>query len=151
QPGDLVEIRPGELIPVDGVIVRGVGFTSEATMTGESAPTVRRPGDAALAGAASHDATFLIEARVPGTARQIDYLLDAVAIASRLPTSLQGQADRLAARLVPLVIAISLATFGVWTYITGWQGALFNAMAVLLVACPCALGLAIPIVTWTTI
>jgi heavy metal translocating P-type ATPase len=151
HPGDLVEIWPGELIPVDGSIVRGVGFTSEAAMTGESAPTVRRPGDSVLAGMASHDATFLVEATVPGTARHIDQLLDAVENASRVPTSLQGQADRLAARLVPLIIAISLATFGVWTYLAGWQTALFNAMAVLLVACPCALGLAVPIVTWTTI
>jgi heavy metal translocating P-type ATPase len=151
QPGDLVEIWPGELIPVDGVIVRGVGFISEAAVTGESFPSVRRTGDSVLAGAASHDATLLVEASVPGTARQIDELLDAVENASRIPTSLQGQADRLASRLVPLIIAMSLATFGIWTCLAGWQTALFNAMAVLLVACPCALGLAVPIVTWTTI
>jgi heavy metal translocating P-type ATPase len=151
QPGDLVEISPGEFIPVDGVIVRGVGFISEAAVTGESFPSVRRAGDSVLAGAASHDATLLVEATVPGTARHIDELLDAVENASRIPTSLQGQADRLAARLVPLIIAISLATFGIWTCLAGWQTALFNAMAVLLVACPCALGLAVPIVTWTTI
>jgi heavy metal translocating P-type ATPase len=151
QPGDLVEILPGELIPVDGVIVRGVGFISEAAVTGESFPAVRRNGDTVLAGAASHDATLLVEATVPGTARHIDELLDAVENASWIPTSLQGQADRLAARWVPLIIAISLATFGIWTSMAGWQTALFNAMAVLLVACPCALGLAVPIVTWTTI
>src|SRR5262245_11871089 len=151
HPGDLVETWPGELIPVDGVLVRGIGFISEAAMNGESVPAVRRPGDAVMAGTASHDATFLIEATVPGTARQIDQLLDAVENAGRVPTSLQAQADRLAARLVPLVIAISLITFGVWAHLAGWQTALFNAMAVLLVACPCALGLAVPIVTWTTI
>ena len=150
-PGDVVEVRPGELIPVDGVIRTGVGFTSEAAVTGEPAALVRRPGDGVLAGAASHDATFHIEATAPGTQRQIDQLLDAVENARRTPTSLQGQSDRLAARFVPLIVITSIATFIVWTYLSGWQTGLFNAMAVLLVACPCALGLAVPIVTWTTL
>src|SRR5262249_6913471 len=88
---------------------------------------------------------------VPGTARHIDQLLGAVENTSRIPTVLQGQSDRLAARFVPLIIVISLATFGIWSYLADWQTALFNAMAVLLVACPCALGLAVPIVSWTTI
>jgi heavy metal translocating P-type ATPase len=151
RPGDLVEVHPGELIPVDGVIRRGVGFTAEAAVSGESVPIVRRPGDKVLAGAASHDATFHIEATAAGTDRQIDQLLQAVENARRTPTSLQSLADRLAARFVPLIVTISLATFVVWARLADWESALFNAMAVLLVACPCALGLAVPIVTWTTI
>jgi heavy metal translocating P-type ATPase len=150
-PGDVIEVRPGELIPVDGLVLRGIGFTSEAAVSGEAAAVVRRPGDPVLAGAASHDATFLVEAAAPGTARQIDQLLRAVEDARRAPTSLQGQADRLAARFVPLIVLCSVATFAGWTWLAGWQSGLFNAMAVLLVACPCAVGLAVPIVTWTTL
>ncbi|HEV3023101.1 MAG TPA: heavy metal translocating P-type ATPase, partial [Pirellulales bacterium] len=150
-PGDVVEVWPGELIPVDGIVRRGVGFTSEAAVSGESAALVRRPGQSVLAGAASHDATFQIEATAPGTGRQIDLLLRAVENARRTPTSLQGQADRLAARFVPLIVATSVVTFVVWTSLAGWQTGLFNAMAVLLVACPCAVGLAVPIVSWTTL
>jgi heavy metal translocating P-type ATPase len=150
-PGDVVEVRPGELIPVDGVVLRGVGYTSDAAVSGEALAQVRRPGDSVLAGAASHDATFHIEVTAPGTERQVDQLLDAVENARRTPTSLQGQADRLAARFVPLIVATSLATFIAWTYFAGWQTGLFNAMAVLLVACPCALGLTVPIVSWTTL
>jgi heavy metal translocating P-type ATPase len=149
--GDVVEARPGELIPVDGVILDGTGFTSESAVSGEAAAVVRRPGDSVLAGVASYDATFHIQATAPGTSRQIDQLLDAVEKARRMPTSLQSQADRLAARFVPLIITVSLATFVVWTILAGWQTGLFNAMAVLLVACPCAVGLTVPIVTWTTL
>jgi heavy metal translocating P-type ATPase len=150
-PCDVVEVRPGELIPVDGVVLRGIGFTSEAAVTGESMALVRRPGDSVLAGAASHDATFHVQATAPGTGRQIDQLLESVENARRIPTSLQSQADRLAARFVPLIIVISVAAFVAWTWLSDWQAGLFNAMAVLLVACPCALGLAAPIVIWTTL
>jgi heavy metal translocating P-type ATPase len=149
--GDIVEVWPGELIPVDGVIIRGLGFTGEAAMTGEAAAAVRRPGDALLAGMASHDGTFQIQATAPGVERQIDRLLAAVDSARGAPSSLQGLADRLAAWLVPLIIVIAFTTFAVWTELTNWQVGLFNAMAVLLVACPCAVGLAVPIVTWTTL
>src|SRR5262245_49461435 len=76
--GDVVEIWPGEMIPVDGLVLSGIGFTSEAAVSGESVPLVRRRGDSVLAGAASHDATFQIEATAPGTRRQIDQLLEAV-------------------------------------------------------------------------
>jgi len=149
--GAVVEVWPGELIPVDGLIIRGLGFTGEAAITGEAAAVVRRPGDIILAGMASHDGAFQIKATAPGTERQIDHLLDAVDHARRTPASLQGLADRLAAWLVPLIIVIAITTFVVWTLLTNWQVGLFNAMAVLLVACPCAVGLAVPIVTWTTL
>src|SRR5688572_23975937 len=94
-PGDVVEVNPGETFTVDGVVREGTGFVSEAAVSGEPFAVVRRPGDRVLAGAASHDATFRIEATLPGTERHIDRLLVAVEEARDRPVSLQAQADRL--------------------------------------------------------
>ena len=150
-PGDLVEVRPGEAVAVDGIVRAGVGFVSEAAVSGEPFAIVKRPGDRVLAGCASHDATFRIEASSAGTARQIDQLLEAVEAARSRPASVQATADRLAAVFFPLLVAIAAATFGGWTYAAGWEVGLFNAMSVLLVACPCALGLATPVVVWSAL
>ena len=150
-PGDVAEVRPGESIPVDGVIRAGEGFVSEAPVSGEPFPVVRRPGDRVLAGAAAYDATFRVEATAAGTARQVDRLLATVEAARDRPVSFQGHADRLAAVFLPLVVLTALGTFGYWAYRAGWEAGLFNAMAVLLVACPCALGLATPVVVWSAL
>lgn len=153
QPGDVVEVHPGETIPVDGLIRTGVGFVSESPVSGEPFAVVRRPGDRVLAGTVSHDAAFHIEATVRGTERQVDRLLAAVEAARDRPVSLQAQADRLGRIFFPLVVLTALGTFGYWYQIAsaGWNVALFNTMAVLLVACPCVIGLATPIVIWTAI
>ena len=151
QPGDWVEVRPGEALPVDGIIREGTGFLSEAALTGEPFPVVRRPGDTVQAGSISHDARFLIEATVAGTARQIDRLFAAVEQARDVPVSLQSMADRLGQVLLPIVILVAAATGIYWSLLTnvGGQTAIFYAMAVLLVACPCVVGLATPLVVWT--
>jgi heavy metal translocating P-type ATPase len=151
SPGDLVEVRPGETIPVDGVIRQGIGFVSEAVVRGEPFPVVRRAGDLLFAGMASHDATFRIEATASGTCRQIDRLLQSVEAARSQPTSLQSRADQLSRWFFVLIVGVSAATFAVWSSIASWQAGLFNAMSVLLVACPCALGLATPIVIWSAL
>jgi heavy metal translocating P-type ATPase len=152
-PGDVVEVNPGETFAVDGVIRNGTGFVSEAAVSGEPFAVVRRPGDRVLAGAASHDATFRVEATAEGTDRQIDRLLAAVNEASDRPVSLQARADRLGRWFLPLVVFTALGTFAYWTFLTpeGWESGLFNAMSVLLVACPCVIGLATPIVVWSAL
>jgi heavy metal translocating P-type ATPase len=150
-PGDRIRVLPGETIPVDGVIREGVGFLAEAPASGEPFPVVRRPGDRVLAGTVSYDAALLIEATAAGSARQIDRLLQAVEEARSTPTTIQAQADRLGRLFVPVIVATAITTFAVWLLISGWQAALFNAMSVLLVACPCALGLATPIVLWSAL
>ncbi len=150
-PGDLVEVRPGETIAVDGVIRSGVGFVSTAPVNGEPFAAVRRPGDSVLAGMASYDATFRIEATASGTSRQIDRLHEAVEQARSRPASLQAHADRLGRMFFPLIVIVAILTFAIWALIAGWQTGLFNAMSVLLVACPCAMGLATPIVVWSAL
>ncbi|WP_020474258.1 heavy metal translocating P-type ATPase [Zavarzinella formosa] len=150
-PGDLVEVRPGELIPVDGVIETGTGFVSMAAMTGEPFAVVKRPGNPALAGCVSQDALFRIRATVAGTARQVDHLLAAVDDARSIPTAGQAMVDRISSRVFPLLILIAIGTFAYWTWKVDPQTGMFNAMSVLLVACPCALGLATPLVIWVTL
>ncbi|WP_439630849.1 heavy metal translocating P-type ATPase [Gemmata sp.] len=152
-PGDVVEVHPGETFAVDGVVRSGTGFVSEAAVSGEPFAVVRRPGDRVLAGAASHDAAFQIEATAPGTERQVDQLLAAVASASDRPVSLQARADALGRWFLPLVVVVALGTFAYWSALTaaGWEAALFHAMSVLLVACPCVIGLATPVVVWSAL
>jgi heavy metal translocating P-type ATPase len=151
RPGDVVEVHPGETIAVDGVIRDGAGFVSEAPVSGEPFAVVRGQGDKVLAGAASFDATLRIEATAGGTGRQVDRLLAAVEAARDRPLSLQSHADRLGRVFFPLVVLTAAGTFAHWARAAGWEEGLFNAMSVLLVACPCAIGLATPIVIWAAL
>ncbi|QDU60880.1 putative copper-exporting P-type ATPase V [Planctomycetes bacterium Pan216] len=143
--GDLVEVNPGRLVPVDGVIERGVGFVRESPLTGEPFSRVVRVGDRLLAGSVAEDARFELRASRSGTDREIDHLLAIVELASQRPTSMQRRADRWARLFVPVVALIAVATLLGWTFAAGWNVGLFQAMAVLLIACPCAFGLATPI------
>ena len=150
RAGDEVEVNPGERIPVDGVIAAGVGFVAAAAVTGEPFPVVRRPGDGVTAGAVSADAGFRVTATAPGTARQVDRLLAAVDAACDAPLSLQAGADRVGRWFFPLVVVTAAGAFGYWAVVAGAGGdvALLHALSVLLVACPCAIGLATPLVVW---
>ncbi len=153
QPGDTVAVRPGEMIPVDGIIRRGIGLVSSAVISGEPFPTLRRPGDRVWAGSISHDALLVVEATTAGRQRQVDTLLQIVERARQHPISIQAQADRLGRWLVPLVILTAAATFAYWTVWDdgGWPTALFYSMSVLLVACPCVVGIAAPVIVWNAL
>ncbi|MFT3869823.1 MAG: cation-translocating P-type ATPase [Nibricoccus sp.] len=142
----LVRTAPGAPIAVDGEIVTGRGYVQETSMTGEWRPEPRGPGDRVLAGTYSVDGSF--EIRVDGGTRKLDAILATVREARLAPSKLQQQADRLMAWFLPLVVGVSVATFFWWTAHGPWERALFNAMAVLLVACPCAMGLATPVAVW---
>jgi heavy metal translocating P-type ATPase len=150
-PGDEVRVLPGEPIPVDGRIVRGQAFVCETPLTGEPFPVVRRAGDAVLAGSYSEDGELRIAATVPGHARHLDVLLAALEAAREKPCRIQAQADRLVAWFLPAVLLASAATFAAWTWWSGWPVGLFNALAVLVVACPCAMGLATPVAIWNAL
>jgi heavy metal translocating P-type ATPase len=143
---DQVVVAPGEPISVDGGIVSGRGYVQETSMTGEWRPVSRGPGDPVLAGTFSIDGSFEIRPAVGP--RRLDGVLDAVAGARLAPSRLQQQADRLVAWFLPVVVVVSSSTFVGWMLFASWDRALFNAMAVLLVACPCAAGLATPVAVW---
>ncbi|MFO7724910.1 MAG: cation-translocating P-type ATPase [Oceanipulchritudo sp.] len=149
EAGRRVFIRPGDPIPVDGTIVAGGGYVRETTLTGEPAPVTRGTGDRVLAGTWSVDGNFEVLPEGTGE-RSIDRILELLEAAPAHPSRLQESADRLMQVFVPLVCAVSAGTFAGWLLFSDrlWWEALFNAMAVLLVACPCALGLAMPAGIW---
>ena len=139
-------VSPGGAIAVDGEILSGRGYVQTTSMTGEWRPVPHGPGDRVLAGTFSVDGNFEIRA-TPGP-RRLDAILHEVEQARVAPSRLQRQADTLMAWFLPLVVGVSVATFCFWLMRAPWDRALFNAMAVLLVACPCALGLATPVAVW---
>ncbi len=150
-PGDVVLVPAGGGIPIDGVIVDGVAFVNEAPLTGEAFPVVRRTGDTVHAGCHSLDQALKIQATSAGTDRALDDVLDRVRFAQENPPQIQREADRLVAWFLPVVMLIAIATFAGWTQHAGWVTGLFNALAVILVACPCSMGLATPIGIWSAL
>ncbi len=146
----LVSVNEGEPITVDGIIQNGTGFVTETPLTGEPTPVVRRSGDYVLAGTHSVDGRFTIKPKALLGSRKLDLILSAVEDARIKSSRIQVKADWLMRWFLPLVVFLSAATFIVWLLLpsTSWWEALFNSMAVLLVACPCAIGLATPIALW---
>jgi heavy metal translocating P-type ATPase len=147
-PGDQIRVLPGDPVPVDGRILRGQAFVCETPLTGEPFPVVRRAGDMVFAGSYSEDGELLIAATAPGNRRQLDGLLRALETARAQPSRLQAQADRIVRWFLPIVLVLSLASFLFWGLRVNWATGLFNGLAVLLVACPCAMGLATPVALW---
>jgi len=149
--GDRIVVRVGGAIPVDGKILEGVGFVQETALTGEPFPSVKRPGDTVLAGCFSVDGVFTVRSSVTGNARRLDALIASVRAAQERPSDLQREADRIVAWFLPSVLAISAATFAFWTWRESWIAGLFNALAVVVVACPCSMGLATPVGIWSAL
>lgn len=146
-----VVVRPGEAVTVDGTIVEGSGYLRETPLTGEPAPVAKGPGDTVYAGTHALDGRLLVQPRALSGERRIDRVLDTVENAPQArPSAFQEQADRLLKIFVPTVVVVCLGTFAVWMLVPGvpWWRALFHALAVLLIACPCALGLATPMAVW---
>ncbi|MDX1435629.1 MAG: cation-translocating P-type ATPase, partial [Anaerolineales bacterium] len=146
--GARVRILPGEHFPVDGIVALGEGEVDESLLTGEPTPALRRPGDQVLAGTINLDGAFEVITTAVGeasTAGQITRLLHQ-ALWQRSPA--ERQADRLAAILIPLAILLAGITFAYWTFTQDAETGLLNALSVLLIACPCALGLATPLTLW---
>ncbi|MEY3479735.1 MAG: hypothetical protein RIQ71_510 [Verrucomicrobiota bacterium] len=150
-PGNEVLVGAGEGIPVDGRVSDGVALVSEAAMTGEPYPVVKRTGDSVLAGARVEDSTLRIAATSRGRSRRLDVLLCSIEDARKNPGRIQREADRLVSWFLPLVMVIALLTAGGWTMRSGWMTGVFNGLAVLLVACPCAMGLATPVAIWSAL
>lgn len=151
KPGMRLQVRAGEGIPADGIVESGSAYIHETPLTGEPFPVIRREGDRVLAGSRSLDRTLVIIAESLGENRRLDQLLRSIQEARESQSGLQREADRLVSWFLPAVLGISLATFIVWTLRSNWIVGLFNALAVLVVACPCAMGLATPIGIWSAL
>ncbi len=147
QPGDILRIRPGEKIPVDGVVLEGMSAVDEAMVTGESIPVEKHPGARLIGATINGTGTLLMRAERVGADTLLARIVRLVAEASRSRAPIQRLADKVSAYFVPAVVAIAFLTLIAW-WIWGPEPrvahAVVNAVAVLIIACPCALGLATP-------
>ncbi len=145
--GDQLRVRPGEKIPVDGVVLEGRSSVDEAMLTGEPLPVPKQNGDAVTGGTLNQTGAFVMRAEKVGRETLLARIVQLVAQAQRSRAPVQRLADRVAAVFVPAVVAIAALTFVLWLLLgpePRWANALVCAVAVLVIACPCALGLATP-------
>lgn len=145
--GDIILIKPGEKIPVDGTILQGVSSVDESMITGEPVAVEKSTGDIAIAGTINNTGAFQLRAEKIGSETLLSRIVDLVNQAGLSRAPIQNVADSISAYFVPIVILISLLTFCFWYFLGPSPSliyALVNATAVLIIACPCALGLATP-------
>ncbi len=151
KPGMRVRIRPGDRFPVDGLIALGEGDVDESLLTGEPKPVSHKEGDAVKAGTINLDGSFEVIATAVGEstmAGQIGRLLHE-ALWARSP--LERTVDKLSAWMTPAALTLATIAFLIWNYISGFEQGLLVALSVLLIACPCALGLATPLTLWLSL
>ncbi|MEZ5940244.1 MAG: heavy metal translocating P-type ATPase [Planctomycetaceae bacterium] len=146
--GDTLRVRPGEKIPVDGTLMEGRSSVDESMITGESVPLQKQPGDDVIGGTVNQTGSFLMKAEKVGDDTVLSQIVNMVADAQRSRAPIQRIADVVAGYFVPAVVAVAILTFIVWAVFRPKEPALawalVNAVAVLIIACPCALGLATP-------
>ncbi len=147
QPGDRLRIRPGEKVPVDGKVVEGSSSIDESMVTGEPIPVEKQAGDRVIGATVNNSGTLVMEAERVGAETLLAQIVKMVAEAQRSRAPIQKLADQVAGWFVPAVIGAAVITFIVWATVgpqPALAHALINAVAVLIIACPCALGLATP-------
>jgi len=143
--GDVVVVRPGERIPVDGTVTEGASEVDESLITGESLPVAKHPGDAVTGGAVNAEGLLLVRTTAIGAESTLSRIVRLVESAQAKKAPIQRMVDRVSAVFVPVVLGLALLTLLGWGIFTGnWEQAILNAVAVLVIACPCALGLATP-------
>ena len=145
--GDRLRVRPGEAVPVDGIVVDGKSSVDESMLTGEPLPVAKEATSALTGGTVNGTGSLVMEAQAVGSDTMLARIVKMVAEAQRSRAPIQAVADRISGWFVPLVIAIAVVTFVVWSLVGPEPRighALLNAIAVLIIACPCALGLATP-------
>src|SRR5208283_1819830 len=147
KPGDRLRVRPGEKIPVDGTVLEGTSSVDKSMITGESMPVTKEPGSRVIGATVNATGSFIMRAERVGSETLLARIVQLVGQAQRSRAPIQRLADRVAAWFVPAVVAVAVVTFVAW-FAFGPQPrlahALVNAVAVLIIACPCALGLATP-------
>ena len=147
QSGNLLRVRPGEKIPVDGTITEGESNVDESMITGEPIPVAKTVGDSVIGGTLNETGSFLMRADQVGNETMLARIVQMVSEAQRSRAPIQRIADQAAGYFVPFVVGVAIITFFVWLAVgpsPAFTYALVNAVAVLIVACPCALGLATP-------
>jgi len=148
QVGDVLRIRPGEKVPVDGVVTEGESLVDESMVTGEPVPVEKFVGETLIGATVNANGSLLMQAKKVGADTLLSQIVSMVADAQRSRAPIQKMADTVAGYFVPVVIGIALIAFGFWFFIgpePRLAHAIINAVAVLIIACPCALGLATPI------
>jgi len=148
QSGDRLRVRPGEKVPVDGEVLEGRSSVDESMITGEPVPVEKTAGEAVTGGTVNGNGSFVMRATRVGDETLLSRIVAQVAAAQRSRAPIQGLADRVAAIFVPTVVACAIAAFVAWTVAgpgaSGLAFALLSGISVLIIACPCALGLATP-------
>ncbi|WP_302546017.1 heavy metal translocating P-type ATPase [Coprobacter fastidiosus] len=147
QPNDKISVRPGEKIPVDGIVIDGNSYVDESMISGEAIPVKKQSGDRVLAGTINQRGSFILNATQVGSTTVLAQIVRMVQEAQGSKAPVQKVVDRISSIFVPIVISISIITFIVWIIIGGnhyFSYALLSAVSVLVIACPCALGLATP-------
>ncbi len=145
--GDRLRVRPGESVPVDSVVIEGRSSVDESMLTGEPVPVEKREGDSVTGGTINKNGTLVIEARNVGDETMLAQIVEMVSSAQRSRAPIQGLADKVASWFVPTVVAVSVISFIVWLLVgpdPAFVFAIVSAVSVLIIACPCALGLATP-------
>lgn len=145
--GDHLRVRPGDKIPVDGKVLEGRSSVDESMITGEAIPVEKSTGDSVTGGTVNGTGSFIMEATRVGSDTLLSQIVDMVAQAQRSRAPIQGLADKVAGYFVPAVIVVAVLTFIGWSIFgpePSFAYAITNAVAVLIIACPCALGLATP-------
>ena len=147
QVGDTLKVKPGEKIPVDGIITQGNAFIDESAITGEPIPVEKQENDKVSSGTINGNTSFLMKAEKVGSETLLSQIIKMVNEASRSKAPIQNLADKISGYFVPVVVIIAVITFIIWKFFgpePTWVYAFVNAIAVLIIACPCALGLATP-------
>jgi Cu+-exporting ATPase len=147
RPGDRLRVRPGEKVPVDGIVLEGHSAVDEAIVTGEPIPVEKQPGDRVIGASINGTGSFVMRAEKVGAETLLSRIVAMVADAQRSRAPIQKLADTVSGYFVPAVVAIAVVTFLAWGSLgpePRLAHALINAVAVLIIACPCALGLATP-------
>jgi Cu+-exporting ATPase len=147
KPGDRLRVRPGEKVPIDGVIIEGESFIDESMVTGEPVPVEKKKGDSVIGGTINGTGGFIMKAERVGSDTLLARIVQMVSEAQRSRAPIQRLADVVSSYFVPAVIIIAMLTFIVWSLVgpePRLAHAIINAVAVLIIACPCALGLATP-------
>ena len=147
HPGDTLRVRPGEKVPVDGMVLEGTSSVDESMISGEPLPVTKQPGDKVIGATVNGKGSLLIRAEKVGSETLLARIVQMVAEAQRSRAPIQGLADKVAGYFVPTVILIAMIAFGAWFRYgpnPRLTHALIAAVSVLIIACPCALGLATP-------